>query len=82
MSSSGRAGDVGLDVLINHTIYADDLVIFSIARFQRKLNIRSVYGVDSHVEYDANKSTVMTCRAKKDKVLHFSDFYLSDFFLL
>lgn len=38
--------------------------LLSIARFQWKLNIRPVYGVDFRVEYDANKSTVMTCRAR------------------
>lgn len=48
----------------------------SIARFRQRLNICSVYGVDFHVEYDANKSTVMTCRAKKGKFLCQTSFFL------
>ena len=55
--------------VVNHIMYADDLVIFSPsnAGLHQFLTICSVYGVEHDIKYNANKSVVMISRTKDDK---------------
>lgn len=67
-------------ILVNHIMYADDLVVFSPSSpgLQQLLNICSGYGFKYDIKYNANKSNVMICRTKEDKNLKFPVFELSD----
>ena len=65
--------------LINHHMYADDLVIFSpySAGLQQLLRVCSQYGSDFDVNYNTRKSNIMIVRSKDDSKLSFPDFFLS-----
>ena len=65
--------------LINHLMYADDLVVFSpsSAGLQQLLNVCSVYGEQHDIQYNPAKSVIMICRTKEDKTLKFPVFTLS-----
>ncbi|XP_042079355.1 uncharacterized protein LOC121814967 [Haplochromis burtoni] len=65
--------------LINHLMYADDLVVFSpsSAGLQDLLNVCTEYGVQYDIEYNAAKSAVLICRTKQDKQLNFPLFKLA-----
>jgi hypothetical protein len=67
------------EMLINHFLYADDLVILSPSSsgFQQLLNICSDYGVEFDIEYNAKKSVVMICSTRDDLNIKFPSFYLS-----
>ena len=47
--------------LINHRMYADDVVIFCpySAGLQQLLRVCLQYGIDFHIKYNANKSNIM-----------------------
>lgn len=66
--------------LVNHIMYADDLVVFSpsSAGLQQLLNVCSEYGLEHDIVYNPDKSMVMTCRTKEDKSIHFPVFKLSN----
>lgn len=66
--------------LVNHIMYADDLVVLSpsSAGLQQLLAVCSVYGVEHDIKYNASKSAVMIFRTKEDKCLKCPDFKLSD----
>ena len=68
------------NTLLNHIMYADDLVVFSpySAGLQQLLNVCSEYGVVHDMKFNADKSVVMICRTKEDKGLMFPTFKLSD----
>ena len=57
------------DNLINHLMYADDLVVLSpsSAGLQQMLNICTEYGIENDIKYNASKSVVVICRTKEDK---------------
>ena len=59
-------------------MHADYLVIISpsTAGLQNLLKIRSDYGYDNDVKYNAKKSHVMIIRCKEHRRLVFPDFYL------
>lgn len=65
--------------LINHLMYADDLVVFSpsSAGLQDLLNVCTEYGVQYDIKYNAAKSAVLICRTKQDKQLNFPLFKLA-----
>ena len=67
-------------MLVNHLMYADDLVTFSpsSAGQQELLNICSDYGVEFDIKYNSSKSAVLICRTKQDKWLNFPVFKLSN----
>ena len=67
------------NTVVNHLMYADDLVIVSpsSAGFQQLLHICSQYGVSYDVQYNAKKSVILICRTKGDKDLNFPPFFLS-----
>uniref|UniRef100_A0AAZ1XJK6 Reverse transcriptase domain-containing protein n=1 Tax=Oreochromis aureus TaxID=47969 RepID=A0AAZ1XJK6_OREAU len=77
-----RACNIGCilgKTLINHLMYADDLVVFSpsSAGLQDLLNVCTEYGVQYDIEYNAVKSAVLICRTKQDKQLNFPLFKLA-----
>lgn len=74
-----RTGCLVGGVVVNHLMYADDLVVFSpsSAGLQQRLNVCSVFGDQHDVKYNAAKSFVMICRTKEDRSLVFPLFKLS-----
>ena len=79
LNACGTGCRVG-DSLINHLMYADDLVIFSpySAGLQKLLSVCSQYGLDFDIKYNAKKSKVMIVRSREDRQSKFPDFYLSE----
>ena len=65
--------------LVNHLMYADDLVIFCpySGRMQKLLQICSVYGVENDIKYNAKKSNMMIARCRDDRDTNFPEFILS-----
>ena len=65
--------------VINHLMYADDLVILSpySGGLQQLLKVCSTFGNEHDVVYNAKKSSVMIVRTRGDKNLTFPDFHLS-----
>lgn len=64
--------------LVNHFMYADDLVIFSpySRGLQKLLDICSLYGSDYDIKYNAKKSNVMVICSRANKQSVFPDFIL------
>ncbi len=67
------------NTLVNHIMYAADLVVFnpSSAGLQELLNLCYGYGLEHDILYNPDKSVVMICRTKEDKSIHFPVFKLS-----
>lgn len=67
------------NTIINHLMYADDLVIFSpcSAGLQQLLKVCSQYGIDFDIKYNAKKSNIMIVRSREDRKLSFPEFSLS-----
>ena len=67
------------DSIINHIMYADDLVILSpcTAGLQQLLKICSQYGEECDIKYNASKSKIMIIRSREDKRSPFPAFYLA-----
>lgn len=67
------------NTLVNHIMYADDLVVFSpcSAGLQQLLNVCSEYGVVHDMKFNTDKSVVVICRTKEDKCLMFPTFKLA-----
>ena len=65
--------------LINHLIYADDLVIVSpySAGLQQLLNVCSRYGAEFDIKFNPKKSVIMIARTKEDKNQKFPSFTLA-----
>ena len=65
--------------VVNHLMYADDLVVFSpySAGLQQLLRICSQYGTEFDIKYNASKSNIMIARSRDDKNAPFPDFNLS-----
>ena len=65
--------------LLNHLMYADDLVIFSpySAGMQRLLQICSDYGVNNDIKFNPIKSNMMIIRSRDNRDLNFPEFRLS-----
>ena len=65
-------------MIINHLMYADDLVIFCSysAGMQKLLLICSKYGEEFDIKYNANKSNIMIVRSRDDKKSQFPEFKL------
>ena len=61
------------ELLVNHIMYAVDLVIISpsSAGLQQLLDICAVYGIMHDIRYNASKSAILICRTKEDKRLKF-----------
>ena len=66
--------------VVNHLMYADDLVIFSpySAGLQQLLRICSQYGTDFNIKYNAKKRVILIVRSKDDKRAVFPNFVLSN----
>lgn len=66
------------DALVNHNLYADDLVVLSTssAGLQQLLNVCPEYGVQHDIKYKAGKSVAMICRTNEDKHGNFPAFKL------
>ena len=67
------------DNLINHMIYADDLVVLSpySAGLQQLLGVCSKYGMMFDIKFNSKKSVVMISRVKDDQKLTFPSFLLA-----
>jgi len=65
--------------LVNHLMYADDLVIFCpySAGLQNMLKICSEYGVQFDVKFNNKKTHIMVVKAKDDRKMSLPQFYLS-----
>ena len=72
-------GCINGGILINHLMYADDLVIFSPYRagLQQFLRICSEFGAENDVKYNPTKSTVMTLRTREHRDTVFPGFDLN-----
>lgn len=73
-----RTGCMIGSTLVNHLMYADDLVVLSPSSegLQELLNVCSKYGVEFDVKYNPCKSVIMICRTKEDKSVEFPRFTL------
>ena len=67
------------NTVINHLMYADDLVILCpySAGLQQLLRVCSQYGPENDLIYNAKKSNIMIVRSKEDRKLSFPVFSLS-----
>lgn len=77
--NSCKTGCMVGDRIINHLMYADDLVVLCpySAGLQQLLRICSQYGYDFDIKYNAKKSNIMIVRSNADKNLITPDFSLS-----
>ena len=68
------------EIILNHLMYADDLVILSpySAGLQQLLLICSEFGVENDIKYNAAKSNVMIVRTKEYRDSVFPGFVLND----
>ncbi len=66
-------------MLINHLMYADDLVIMCpySRGLARLIKICSKYGIENYTRYNSTKSVVMIIRSKQDKKLVVPKFHLN-----
>ena len=66
--------------LINHLMYADDLISMSpySAGLQQLLRVYTKYGLQFDIKFNPKKSVIMTARTKEDQKLKFPYFYLSE----
>lgn len=67
------------NTIINHLMYADDLVIFRpySAGLQQLLRVCSQYGSEFDIKYNTKKSHIMIVRSREDRKLLFPEFSLS-----
>ena len=67
------------NTIINHLMYADDLVILCpySAGLQQLLRVCSQYGADFDIKYNSKKSNIMIARSREDNKLLVPDFLLS-----
>ena len=65
--------------LINHLMYADDLIIMSpySAGLQQLLRVCMKYGLEFDITSNPPKNVIMIARTKEDQKLMFPSFYLS-----
>ena len=77
--NSYRTGCMVGNTIINHPMYADDLVLVCpySAGLQQLLTVCSQYGSDFDIKYNAKKSNIMIVRSKEDNKLSFPAFSLS-----
>ncbi len=75
-----KTGCVIGDSLINHLMYADDLVILSpySSGLQQLLRVCLNYGVQHDIVFNTKKSVVMIVKTKEDRKQEFTSFYLGD----
>ena len=75
-----RTGCMVGERLVNHLMYADDLVIMSpcSAGLQQLLNICSEYGLMCDIKFNPKKSVVMIMKTKEDRKATFPSFYLAN----
>ncbi len=75
-----KTGCIVGDQVVNHLMYADDLVVLCpyTAALQQLLRICTQYGRKCDINYDAKKSKVMVVRSKEDRNSVFPTFHLSD----
>jgi len=68
------------NIILNHIMYADDLVIFCSysAGMEKMLNICAEYGIEFDIKYNSAKSNMLIVRSKEDKHLTFPSFTLND----
>ncbi len=66
-------------ILINHLMYADDLVIMCLYSrgLARLLKMCSKYGIENDIRYNSTKSVVMIIRSKQDNKLAVPKFQLN-----
>ena len=66
--------------LVNHLMYADDLVIMSpcSAGLQQLLNVCSEYGLQYDIMFNPKKSVVMIMKTKDDRKATFPSFHLAN----
>ena len=68
------------NALINHLMYADDLVILCpcSSGLQQLFRICSQYGIDFDIKYNVKKMNIMVVRSREDRKFVFTDFFPSD----
>ena len=66
--------------LINHLMYADDLIIMSpySADLQQLLRVCTKFGLEFDIKFNPEKSVIMIARTKEDQKLKFPSFCLSE----
>ena len=79
-----KTGCITGNSVINHLMYADDLVILSpySAGLQELMNICSQYGIDFNILYNPKKSSILIVRSREDAKAVFPQFTLSGNILL
>ena len=78
-----KIGCISGDLIINHLMYADDLVIFSPCSIglSRLLKVCTEYGIENNIMYNSKKSAVMIVRSELDKNILMPKFHLNGNFL-
>ena len=74
-----RTGCIVGDRLINHLVYADDLVIISPSSvgLQQLLRICSCYSMQFDIVFNSAKSVIMIVKTKEDRNTQFPSFFLA-----
>ena len=75
-----RIGCVSGNMLLNHIMYADDLVVFcpSSGGMQPLLKICSNYGREFDIKYNSTKSNMLVVKSRLDTNLSVPEFLLND----
>ena len=78
-SNNVNAGSIKGSSLINHLMYADDLVLMapSSMGLSMSLSVCSEYGIEHDIKYNSTKSNVMIFSCKKFKDIHIPNFLLN-----
>ena len=73
-------GCVFNNIIINHLIYADDLVIISpsSAGLKTLLNICESFGEENSILFNANKSAIMLFKSRSMSLFKIPDFKLNN----
>ena len=69
--NSCDTGCVNGSTVMNHFMYADDLVVFPpySCGLARLLEVCEEYGIENDIVYNPSKSAMMTIRSRSDKYL-------------
>ena len=75
-----NAGCIIGAALINHLMYADDLVLLALSSML--LSVYSNYGLEHQIKYNSTKSNVIIFCCKNVKDIHMQNFVLNDEILM
>lgn len=67
-------------IIVNHLMYADDVILFSPSRkgLQTLLQVTYEYGEENDISFNATKSHLLVCRSKEDKHIAYPSLYIGE----